>query len=109
LLMPISLPFLWLMFVFKRRYVMFDHAVFSLFSLSFMAILIMFITILGKCNLGGLAAFVTAVVPPVHMFAQLRGSYALTKLEAFWRTIALLFIALISLIIYALIVVGISA
>ncbi len=97
------------MFIFKRRYVMFDHAVFSLFSLSFMAILIMFITILGKFNLTGFAAFLTAVVPPVHMFAQLRTSYALTKFEAFWRTIALLFIALISLIIYALIVVGISA
>ncbi|MFZ6754591.1 DUF3667 domain-containing protein [Undibacterium sp. Dicai25W] len=109
LLMPISLPFLWLMFIFKRRYVMFDHAVFSLFSLSFMTILIMFVAILSKCNLSGVAAFFTMVVPPVHMFAQLRGSYALTKFEAFWRTIALLFIALISLIIYALIVVGISA
>ncbi|MFZ6689377.1 DUF3667 domain-containing protein [Undibacterium sp. SXout11W] len=109
LLMPISLPFLWLLFILKRHYVMFDHAVFSLFSLSFMAILIMFITILGKLNLTGFAAFLTVVVPPLHMFAQIRVSYALTNFEAFWRTIALLFVALISLIIYALIVVGISA
>jgi CHASE3 domain sensor protein len=30
LLMPISLPFLWLLFMFRRQYVMFDHAVLSL-------------------------------------------------------------------------------
>jgi len=108
LLMPISLPFLWFMFIFKRKYVMFDHAVFSLYSLCFMAILMMFITILGRFNLGGVAGFFTVVAPPVHMFAQLRGTYALSKMEALWRTVALLFIALISLTIYALLVAGLS-
>ncbi len=39
LLMPISLPFLWLLLVTRRRFGMFDHAVFSLYSLSAMALL----------------------------------------------------------------------
>jgi len=29
-------------------------------------------------------------VPPVHMFAQLRGAYELRKWSAAWRTVALL-------------------
>ena len=108
LLMPISLPFLWLMFALKRKYVMFDHAVFSLYSLCFMAILMMLITVLGKFNLTGIAGLITVLVPPVHMFIQLRGTYDLTNMEALWRTVALLFIAMISLILYALIVAGLS-
>ena len=108
LLMPISLPFLWLMFALKRKYVMFDHAVFSLYSLCFMAILMMLITVLGKFNLTAIAGLITVLVPPVHMFIQLRGTYDLTNMEALWRTVALLFIAMISLILYALIVAGLS-
>ena len=109
LLMPISLPFLWLMFAFKRQYVMFDHAVFSLYSLSFMALLIMLITILGRFDFSASAGAFAVFAPPIHMFAQLRGTYALNKWEALWRTISLLFIALISLIIYALLVIRLSA
>lgn len=30
------------------------------------------------------------VIPPVHMFAQLRGAYELRKRAAAWRTVALL-------------------
>ena len=108
LLMPISLPFLWLMFALKRKYVMFDHAVFSLYSLCFMAILMMLMTVLGKFNLTAIAGLITVLVPPVHMFIQLRGTYDLTNMEALWRTVALLFIAMISLILYALIVAGLS-
>ena len=96
------------MFALKRKYVMFDHAVFSLYSLCFMAILMMLITVLGKFNLTAIAGLITVLVPPVHMFIQLRGTYDLTNMEALWRTVALLFIAMISLILYALIVAGLS-
>jgi hypothetical protein len=30
------------------------------------------------------------LVPPIHMFAQLRGAYSLRKRSAAWRTVALL-------------------
>ncbi|PXX43171.1 DUF3667 domain-containing protein [Undibacterium pigrum] len=108
LLMPISLPFLWLLFVFKRRYNLFDHAVFSLYSLSFMSILFMCIAILGKLNLTTIAGLLFAFVPPVHMFVQLRDAYELGFFASLWRTAALICIAASSLMIYTMIVAGMS-
>ena len=108
LLMPISLPFLWLLFAFKRRYSMFDHAVFSLYSLSFMSILFMLIAVLAKINFPVIAGLLFAFVPPVHMFVQLRDAYELGFFASLWRTAALLCTAALSLLIYAVIVAGIS-
>lgn len=108
LLMPISLPFIWLLFPFSRRFTMFDHAVFSLYSLCFMSGLMTLLALLGKLELGVLVGFLAMLAPPLHMFAQLRGTYGLSKLGAFWRTIALLFVALCALILYGLLVVYLS-
>lgn len=108
LLMPISLPFLWLLFVGKRGVGMFDHAVFLLYSLSAMALLLSAVAICGYFELGGLAVLLATVVPPLHMFAQLRGTYALGWASAAWRTIALLFIAGIAILIYCVMIVLVS-
>lgn len=104
LLLPLSLPFLWLLFAFRRQFVMFDHAVFALYSLSFMCILMSIIAILAKYEFTFWASLLFAFVPPFHMFSQLRNAYSLTKSEALWRTIVLLFIALFSLSFFAIIV-----
>jgi hypothetical protein len=109
LLMPIALPFLWLLFAFKRKYVMFDHAVFSLYSLSFMCILLTVVTVLAKFDFKGTAAFLFTLAPPIHMYVQLKHAYSLGRLATLWRTLALLFIALISLTIYASLVTIMSA
>lgn len=109
LLMPISLPFLWLLFAFRRRFLMFDHAVFSLYSLSFMSILLMAIAILSKFEFSSVAGILFFFAPPIHMFVQLRGAYDLGIWSTVWRTLALLFIALISLVIYAAVVTYLSA
>lgn len=108
LLMPISLPFLWLMFIFKRQFGMFDHAVFSLYSLSFMAVLVIITSVLATLNFSSLATFLFVLTPPIHMFVQLRSSYGLGVGASLWRTICLLFIALCSLIIYILLIIGMS-
>nr|WP_315467937.1 DUF3667 domain-containing protein [uncultured Undibacterium sp.] len=104
LLLPLSLPFLWMLFAFRRQFVMFDHAVFALYSLSFMCILMSIIAILAKYEYIVIASLLFAFVPPFHMFSQLRNAYSLTKFEALWRTIVLLFIALMSLSFFAVIV-----
>ncbi|MBR7800968.1 DUF3667 domain-containing protein [Undibacterium fentianense] len=109
LLMPLSLPFLWLMFAFKRKVVMFDHAVFSLYSLSFMCILMATISILSKIGWGGVAAILFTFIPPIHMYKQLRYAYDLGRFATLWRTVALLFIASISLTLYAAIITYLSA
>ncbi len=108
LLVPISLPFLWLLFAFRRKFSMFEHAVFSLYSLSFMTILMMLCAILIAMNWYGLAIILLMSVPPIHMFRQLRGAYRLGIFASAWRTIALLFVALLSLLIFAVIALRVS-
>lgn len=108
LLMPISLPFLWLLFAFRRKFLMFDHAVFSLYSLSFMCVLLMIIALLNMIDFSGMAGFLFFLVPPIHMFRQLKAAYLLGFFGALWRTVALLFIAMISLLLYAVVVTSLS-
>jgi hypothetical protein len=108
LLVPITLPFLWLLFAFRRQFKMFDHAVFAFYSLSAMAVWISLVTLLDAVRLEGTAALVGFVAPPVHMFAQLRGAYALSRWAAAWRTLALLLYAGLALLAYFLIVILVS-
>ncbi|XHS78349.1 DUF3667 domain-containing protein [Burkholderiaceae bacterium UC74_6] len=108
LLVPLTLPFLGLLFLFKRGVNMFDHAVFAFYSLSAMAVLMSLLAILGLFHLGGTVALLATFVPPVHMYLQLKGTYGLSRFGAFWRTVALLTYAAIALLLYLLIVVAIS-
>lgn len=109
LLVPISMPFLWLMFFWRRGISMYDHAVFSLYSLSFMSLLFTVVATLSYFEFSGWAASLFAFVPPVHMFLQLRGTYLLSRFGAFWRTCMLLIITFIVLTMYALVVLALSA
>jgi hypothetical protein len=93
LLIPISLPFLWLMFVGRPAVTMYDHAVFSLYSLSFMALLFVGLMLLAAVGLGTIVPLLVLAVPPLHMFAQLRETYRLGVVAALWRTLALLCVA----------------
>jgi hypothetical protein len=93
LLIPISLPFMWLMFFWKRGVRMYDHAVFVLYSLCFMSLLFVVLVPLSKIGLGWLVGALVLLAPPVHMFVQLRGTYGLGKWGALWRTCMLLLVA----------------
>ncbi|MCT2401681.1 DUF3667 domain-containing protein [Novosphingobium mangrovi (ex Huang et al. 2023)] len=83
-LIPISVPFLWLLFPFSRRFHLYDHTVFVTYSLCFMTMLVIVTMLAGALG----AAWVGAVLffaPPVHMYRQLRETYALGRLSALWR------------------------
>ncbi|HEY4079533.1 MAG TPA: DUF3667 domain-containing protein [Burkholderiaceae bacterium] len=108
LLVPITLPFLWLLFVLRRQYKMFDHAVFSFYSLSAMAVWMTLSTLLVAMGFKGTGFFVYFLAPPVHLFVQLRGAYVLSNWGALWRTVALSIYALLALTAYFLIVVLVS-
>ena len=91
LLIPLSTPFVALLFLWRRRFGLYDHAVFVTYSLCFMMLLVTALTLLGAVGLGGgWMSFAALLVPPVHMFAQLRGTYLLGKAAALWRTAMLL-------------------
>jgi hypothetical protein len=108
LLVPISLPFLWLMFFWKRGVTMYDHAVFALYSLSFMALLVAALTLLQKTGMNGLVGTLAMVLPPLHMFLQLRGAYALGVFSTLWRTVALLCVSGTVLLLYLLLILYLS-
>lgn len=98
-LVPISVPFLWLLFPFSRRFHLYDHTVFVTYSLSFMTLLFaasMVTSAVGADSVGGLLA----LVPPLHMYKQLRGTYGVSRFGALLRTGALLVFALTALVIY---------
>jgi hypothetical protein len=102
-LVPISVPFLWLLFPLSRRSHLYDHTVFVTYSLSFMTLLFatsMIAGALGAESVGGLLA----LVPPIHMYKQLRGTYGISRLGAFVRTGALLVFALTALLIYFVVI-----
>ena len=93
MLIPISLPFLWLMFIRRRDIALYDHAVFCMYSLSFMSLLFATVALLSLAPIEGLLVLIVLVVPPLHMFMQLREAYGLSTRGALWRTAALLAIA----------------
>ena len=108
LLIPLSVPFVWLLFPFNRRFHLYDHTVFVTYSLCFMLIVIAAITAINVwTSLGGLIALLMLYVP-FHMHRQLRETYGLTRRGALWRTMALGFFAMIALTLFALAVLGLS-
>jgi len=108
LLIPLSVPFVWLLFPFNRRFHLYDHTVFVTYSLSFMLIVLAAITAINVwTELGGVIALLMLYVP-FHMHRQLRETYGLTRTGALWRTIALSFAAMIALILFAMAVLALS-
>ncbi|MFM5907102.1 MAG: DUF3667 domain-containing protein [Novosphingobium sp.] len=89
LLIPISVPFLWLLFPFSRRFAVYDHTIFVTYSLAFMVLLVSVLTALSPIW-AGIPAIGMLFVPPVHIYKQVRHTYALSRLGAAWRTAAIL-------------------
>jgi hypothetical protein len=102
-LIPISVPFVWLIFAWRRRFKAYDHVVFVTYSIAFMTLLMVALSLLRPVLGGGeLSLLVLAVYPPVHMFRQLKGAYGLRWPSALWRTFALLVFAVIASLIFLL-------
>ena len=90
LLIPLSIPFVWLLFLWRRQYKAYDHAIFVTYSLAFISLLFIVLSIIGTSGTIGFWAFAALVlVPPIHLYKQLRGAYGLSRFSAFWRLMAL--------------------
>ena len=90
LLIPLSIPFVWLLFAWRRRFHAYDHAVFVTYSQAFMSLLFVTLSVLFALGIGGLWIFLgLAVVPPIHIYKQLRYTYDLSRFSALWRTVVL--------------------
>jgi hypothetical protein len=106
-LIPISVPFVWLLFPFSRRFRWYDHTVFVTYSLCFMMLLLVVGSTIGLV-LPVIAAFAW-LVPPVHMYRQLKGTYGVGTFGAIWRTAALTIFAFIAIGLFASLLVAIGA
>ncbi|WAC60356.1 DUF3667 domain-containing protein [Brevundimonas sp. SL130] len=93
LLVPFSIPFLALLFLWRRGSTLYDHGVFVLYSLTFMALLLMVMVLAVTINgpFGGFVVAISLAAIPLHVFAQLKGAYSLSIFSALWRAVLLLF------------------
>lgn len=105
-LIPLSVPFMMLLFPFSRRHV-FDHAVFVTYSLSFMLLLILAGTLMVAAGAGAWVPWLL-LLPPVHIYRQLKGAYGLRWWSAALRTLALLLLSAIALSLFAVTVVALG-
>lgn len=104
LLIPISIPFVALLFIGKKGVTLYDHGVFVLYSLTFMSTLVLVVTLSARLG-GHVASFVGPAFPviaPAHMFFQLKGAYELKVWSALWRTLILLFFCILAMACFVL-------
>ena len=100
-LIPISVPFMALLFLWRRRYHLYDHTIFVIYSIDFMTLLAIVLSVAGAIGISnGIISAGFLLVPPLHIFRQLRGAYQLRRFSAVWRTIALCIFAGIALLLF---------
>jgi hypothetical protein len=108
-LIPISVPFVWLLFFWRRDSHMFDHAVFVTYSIAFMTLLATLCVLaiqLPRTQTAGALALV--FYPPFHMYRQLKGAYALSRLGALWRTALLAGFSATALCLFAVLILALG-
>lgn len=108
-LIPLSLPFLWLLFPFSRRFHTYDHFVFITYSVSFMLLLFVAVRLLELTIFGDLAAAFAALYVPFHMYRQLRGAYRLSRRGALLRTLILLVFCVFAVLLFGLLLLTLGA
>ncbi len=109
LLIPLSVPFVWILFAWKRRFRAYDHAIFVTYSLSFMSLLFIAVSVASMVGLPtGLLATAAFLIPALHIYKQLRGTYNLSRFSAIWRFFMLFISINIVLVLFlqALLVLG---
>ncbi len=110
LLIPLSIPFVWLMFFWRRQYKAYDHAIFVTYSLAFMSLLFVALSVMGVLGVSSAAIGLAAMlIPPLHMYKQLRVGYALSRFSAGWRVIVLLICVCVILVLFLQLLVVIGA
>ena len=112
-LIPISLPFLWMLFLHRRRYReryrAYDHLVFITYSISFMSMALIAYVLLRSIGLtNGLVTLAFLLAAPLHIFRQLKGAYALSWPSALWRTAALVVFAGVTTAIFGMLLLGLG-
>ena len=108
-LIPLSLPFMWLLYPFSRRFHTYDHFVFVTYSISFMLLLFVVVRLLNLTIFGELATLFAIFYVPFHMYRQLRGAYRSSRFGSLVRTSLLLLFSMFSVIMFMLLLLALGA
>ena len=108
LLIPLSVPFMWLLFPFSRRFHLYDHTVFVTYSLCFMLIVLAAMTAINVWLKADWLMVVLTLYVPFHMHRQLRETYGLSRFGALWRTSVLAIFSMIVLTLFGIAVLALS-
>jgi Protein of unknown function (DUF3667) len=91
LLIPLSLPFVWLVTLGVRGHRFYDHAVFTTYSISFMCVLFIIVSLVSWSGIaGGGIWLIFVVAPPLHLYKQLRHAYGLSRVGTLVRMVLLM-------------------
>jgi len=106
LLIPLSVPFVWILFFWTRRFHLYDHTVFVTYSPAFMSLLAVALTIAGFAGLGapwiGLAAVII-------IYRQIKGAYRLHWASALIRSFLLTNFCFVTASFFFVLLLGIGA
>ena len=108
LALPFSALMLSVIFVFRRRFLLFDHLIFSMHSLSFQGLLV--VACLGLRPWGGDDAWQLLYASPVHLFVHMRGVYGTSWVGTLIRMFTLFVASSVTFafLVLALVLVGLA-
>ena len=106
LLIPLSLPFMWILFPFSRRFKLYDHTVVVTYSISFMTMLAVIMSVGIAYEIWPLITL-PVLYAPFHLYRSLRGAYGLERVSAVWRMLVLSVSIWITMTLFVLIMIGI--
>ena len=103
LLIPLSLPFVWLVTLGARGHRFYYHAVFTTYSIAFMCLLFLAVAIAARLGVSdNVWGLVFVIVPPLHIYKQLRHAYGFSRVSSLVRLAILMFAIVIILILFAM-------
>ncbi len=109
-LIPLSVPFVWLLFFWRRDVGLYDHTVFVTYSMATMTLLTAILVVLSRLGLRDTWLLSTLMLlAPIHIFVHLRGSYALTKRAMLIRFLFLSLFIWLAAALFAIILLALGA
>lgn len=108
-LVPLSVPFLWLLFFWRRDIHLYDHAIFITYSISFMMLLVMVLSVASALGVSAaLWGWALAIIPPLHLYKQLRGAYGLSRFGTWVRLFLLSIMIFFVLVLFSVLLVALG-
>lgn len=85
---PISVLILWLLYAWRRRFTLYQHAVVSLYGLGFLALCVAFASLFSGV-VRDVLNIALVIAAPVHAAVHLRGAYGSGWIQTILRTVVL--------------------